>query len=123
MRVQLSRRKGWKMPSNTVVVARPSRWGNYYRVGQPMCRETVRRWGHRLQAFSNLDYSCRDADDAVRRFAGVVGFDEAIWPKLREELRGKNLACWCPLGQPCHADVLLALANAPALFPKESSHG
>ena len=28
-----------------------------------------------------------------------------------EELRGKNLACWCPLGSPCHADVLLELAN------------
>jgi hypothetical protein len=28
------------------------------------------------------------------------------------ELLGKDLACWCPLGQPCHADVLLELANA-----------
>ncbi|KMS57958.1 hypothetical protein V473_07255 [Sphingobium cupriresistens LL01] len=28
-------------------------------------------------------------------------------------LRGKNLACWCPLDQPCHADVLLEIANAP----------
>ncbi len=28
------------------------------------------------------------------------------------ELRGKNLACWCPLDQPCHADVLLELANS-----------
>ncbi len=32
------------------------------------------------------------------------------------QLRGKDLACWCPLDQPCHADVLLELANAsPAL--------
>jgi hypothetical protein len=28
-----------------------------------------------------------------------------------DELRGKNLACWCPLDQPCHAEVLLELAN------------
>lgn len=28
-----------------------------------------------------------------------------------EELRGKDLACWCPLDQPCHAEVLLELAN------------
>ena len=28
-----------------------------------------------------------------------------------DELRGKNLACWCPLDQPCHADVLLEIAN------------
>jgi hypothetical protein len=27
------------------------------------------------------------------------------------DLRGKNLACWCPLDQPCHADVLLEIAN------------
>jgi hypothetical protein len=27
------------------------------------------------------------------------------------ELRGKNLACWCKLDQPCHADVLLRMAN------------
>jgi hypothetical protein len=27
------------------------------------------------------------------------------------DLRGKNLACWCPLDAPCHADVLLELAN------------
>jgi hypothetical protein len=28
------------------------------------------------------------------------------------ELRGKDLACWCPLDQPCHADVLLEIANS-----------
>jgi hypothetical protein len=29
---------------------------------------------------------------------------------IRRELKGKNLACWCPAG-PCHADVLLEIAN------------
>ena len=28
-----------------------------------------------------------------------------------EELRGRDLACWCPLDRPCHGDVLLELAN------------
>jgi hypothetical protein len=37
------------------------------------------------------------------------GFDVAA---LRRDLAGKDLACWCPLGQPCHADVLLELANS-----------
>ncbi|MGO8055976.1 DUF4326 domain-containing protein, partial [Rhizobium leguminosarum] len=32
--------------------------------------------------------------------------------QVRHELRGKNLACWCPLDQPCHADVLLEIANS-----------
>ena len=31
---------------------------------------------------------------------------------VREHLRGRDLACWCPLDEPCHADVLLAVANA-----------
>ncbi|MBO0882015.1 MAG: DUF4326 domain-containing protein, partial [Mycobacterium sp.] len=31
--------------------------------------------------------------------------------QIRAELRGHDLACWCPLEQPCHADVLLAIAN------------
>ena len=29
----------------------------------------------------------------------------------REELRGKNLGCWCPLDGPCHGDVLFEIAN------------
>jgi hypothetical protein len=31
---------------------------------------------------------------------------------VRRELRGKNLACWCPVGGPCHANSLLIIANA-----------
>ena len=37
------------------------------------------------------------------------------------ELRGHDLLCWCRAGQPCHADVLLELANANAAFPGSSS--
>lgn len=92
-RIQLSRRKGWRKPENTVVVARPSKWGNPFRSGE--------------NALSRAD--------AVEQFRDLVmdpgrtyqGFRQTV----REELGGKNLACWCPLDQPCHADVLLALAN------------
>jgi hypothetical protein len=31
---------------------------------------------------------------------------------VRRELAGRGLACWCKPGQPCHADVLLEVANA-----------
>jgi Domain of unknown function (DUF4326) len=31
--------------------------------------------------------------------------------KIRQHLRGYDLACWCPLDEPCHADVLLEIAN------------
>lgn len=110
-RIQLSRAAGWRLPPNAVVVARPSRWGNFYRVGEPMCRATIRRWGHSYRQFDGLDHCCPDRAEAVRRFGAVLAFDEAIWPTLREQLAGKDLACWCPLDQPCHADVLLELAN------------
>jgi len=92
-RIQLSRRKGWRKPENTVVVARPSKWGNPFVVSRNgMSREqAVAHYRHMLMK------------------AGIAGeADRAI---IRAELRGKNLACWCPLDQPCHADVLLELAN------------
>ena len=31
--------------------------------------------------------------------------------QLIRALKGRDLACWCPLDQPCHADVLLEIAN------------
>jgi hypothetical protein len=92
-RVQLSRKAGWRMPPNTVNVARPGRWGNPFRVG---------------------DFGIPNREAAVARFrewldGRVVGPER---PTSFEALRGKNLACWCPLNQPCHADVLLEIANA-----------
>lgn len=91
VRVQLSRARGWRLPPNTVVVARPTKWGN----------------PHKVCAGVN-------AALAVQRFREDFG----LHPEYAgtEELRGKNLACWCPLiingcHNPCHADVLLELAN------------
>lgn len=106
-RVQLKRTKGWRLPPNTVVVSRPSRWGN------PWTLDIYRD-----------DYP--DDDEARLRFMAASDFRgfmagkwSSVWPDTAAiqypdvaELRGKNLACWCPLDQPCHADVLLELANA-----------
>lgn len=93
VRVQLSRRRGWRMPENTVSVARPGRYGNPFRIG---------------------DFGIPAAADAVARFrewldGRVVGPSQ---PDI-SSLRGKNLACWCRLDAPCHADVLLELVNRP----------
>ncbi len=96
VRIQRSRRKGAKLVSPNglpvVCVTRPGRWGNPFRVGQPGI-ETPKQ--------------------AVERFRMVMtSLDMAfIREGLRRELRGKNLACFCPLDQVCHADVLLELAN------------
>lgn len=97
VRVQLSRRKGWRMPANTVKVDRSTEWGNCFAIGDKLCSGTV-----------------RTAEQAVKLFREFL--DRGIAPGEREQvfrdLRGKNLACWCKPGAPCHADVLLEIANA-----------
>lgn len=91
-RIQLRRTKGWKMPENTVNVARPTRFGNMHRIGPcGVCGVEHTR------------------EEAIAEFRAELA--EMVCGPL-DELRGKNLACWCPLGQPCHADVLLEMANA-----------
>jgi hypothetical protein len=100
-RIQLSRRKGWRKPANTVVVARPSRWGNPYKVAPAFESQ-----GCRISAIT--------PQIAVQLFRENWERRLRQWPSARtslEALRGKNLACWCALDRPCHADVLLELAN------------
>lgn len=100
-RIQRSRRKGWTMPSNTVYVGRPTKWGN------PFVPADIDEATSNADARLDCVLSFREA---IRRADRVyIEFD----PADIKELRGKNLACWCPLHLPCHADVLLKLANAP----------
>lgn len=90
-RVQLSRARGWRMPPNTTHCARPGRWGN------PFTVQTTRAFA--VMAFSWL----------IEEHDGG-----GIYPNratIRAELHGRHLACWCPLGEPCHCDVLLVVAN------------
>jgi Domain of unknown function (DUF4326) len=80
------------MPANTVKVDRSSRWGNPFKVSAfedaQTCVEKFKHW-------------LTDAPEGRELASDAKG-----------ELRGKNLACWCPLTAPCHADVLLHLVNA-----------
>lgn len=101
VRVQRKRTKGWRMPENTVSVCRPGRWGNPYKVGERM-------WTP--QGFT----ASASREDVVAAFAEdleIGACDVPDWSEVQAELAGKNLACWCPLDQPCHADVLLKIAN------------
>lgn len=85
------------MPPNTVSVARPSIYGNEYRVG---IHGTAEECVAKFRA---------DFEDALN---GPIGIHMALIRTLLSKIRGKNLACWCRPGDPCHADVLLELANA-----------
>ncbi len=105
-RIQRKRTRGWKMPDGAVYVGRPTRWGNPYRLSD-----------YRFARADGTPYENPIAarEMAIRDFEmwlGVSPKGEAIAAASKRELRGKDLACWCPLDQPCHADVLLELANA-----------
>lgn len=107
-RIQLSRSKGWRKPEGAVIVSRPSRWGNPYRRKGGMNHTLVDQFGN--------EYSCAPGEwrgVAVRRFREDLVADRLDLIALDdvEVLAGKDLACWCPLDQPCHADVLLEIAN------------
>lgn len=96
-RIRLSRKSGWRKPPGAVTVARPTRWGNPWRVGAHGDRATCVR--------AHADWLAGLRDDApggqsAREVLARIG-----------ELRGKDLACWCRLDEPCHADTLLRLAN------------
>lgn len=82
--------KGSRLPPNTKLVTRSSRWGNRF------------------------DFRQIGRDEAVDRFERWVAAKSTA--ELRDYLAplvGSDLACYCGLDQRCHADVLLRLANAP----------
>lgn len=99
-RIQRRRSKGWRMPPNTVAVDRSTKWGNPFIVGKHGTRaECVRLFTLMLGGYICLTCGDPDEQEAYRKM--VI--------RDRGELKGKNLACWCPPGAPCHADVLLGI--------------
>ncbi|MCL2092991.1 MAG: DUF4326 domain-containing protein [Treponema sp.] len=85
-RIQRKRTKGWRMPPDTIYVGRGSRWGNPF-----------------------------TGPNAVKQFEELMMANNKArtnyMQMLIDQLRGKDLACWCSLEKPCHADILLMLAN------------
>ncbi|TJV23001.1 MAG: DUF4326 domain-containing protein [Mesorhizobium sp.] len=108
-RIQLSRRKGWRMPENTVTVARPGPWGNPFIVGKDGDRAyCVELYKHMLNGFLPLANAGGATVESLTKTRTFIA--ENV-----DTLRGKDLACWCRVdGKPCHADVLLKLANRKA---------
>lgn len=115
-RIQRRRVKGWRMPAGAVYVGRGAKWGNPCKV-VPQGKHgpfDLERDGVGFIGQSTGLEAARAS--AVRRYRDYVR--DGLVPSaadIRAELAGKDLACWCPLDQPCHADVLLELANGEAL--------
>ena len=100
-RSQRKRVAGWRMPPKTVYVGRPTKWGNPWPVTPPSKR-------------SNSVGEKYYFDQAVGAFNFWIEDEEQVELRadIRQELKGKDLACWCSEDMPCHADVLLQIANA-----------
>ena len=109
-RVQRKRTKGWKMPPNTVSVCRPGKWGNPFKVGERISDMNPSVVQNRAEAV------------ACFRVNLLIGRLDFTVKDVITALAGKNLACFCALDQPCHADVLLSEANIE-LPHKERSCG
>jgi hypothetical protein len=86
VRVWNKRQSG--IPDEAVYVGRPTPWGNPFQIGPDGTREQV------IQLYRDM---LKDRPDVIA--------------KAKKELRGKDLVCWCA-PQPCHADVLMEVANS-----------
>lgn len=110
-RIQMTRQKPWRAENpDAVIVARPSKWGNPfdwqvakemgYGDGRLAARNAFRGW------LNGEDWGLPQGQTRLSMAA-----KRTVIRRAMAELRGRDLACWCPLDQPCHADVLLELAN------------
>jgi Domain of unknown function (DUF4326) len=115
-RIQRKRSAGWRKPEGAVYVGRGSKWGNPARLVRAD-HGLVIKFGTTGGAVGTWP-----ADGAeARRYATELyrhwindPAQAVLLAAAREQLTGRDLMCWCPPGQPCHADVLLALANPTA---------
>jgi hypothetical protein len=119
-RIQLSRKKGWRMPENTVKVDRTTKWGNPF-VGnaREINVDSFRRFLTQEGAWCPIPVEKWPLGKVPAVFTTVE--------EVKSELRGQNLACWCRLCSehqsgkpfdvtcencaPCHADILIEISN------------
>lgn len=128
-RIQLRRTKGWRKPEGVIVVSRPGKWGNPIRITKERGRfcPMYRVHGSPLDHHGGPSY----CDMGTARHFAAWAFEcdllNGRYPdypsieEIRRELRGHDLACWCPprgvsrngslLEINCHGDVLLEIAN------------
>lgn len=140
VRLQLSRKAGFRLGPNARSVARPGLFGNPWIVGA-LGRLLAEAWQQPFEARIILDFdrtlTAAAAADAFRAWlagerpllptepstAILMAVEEILARRRRSvldmlpRLAGCDLACWCRTGAPCHADVLLELANTPLSGP------
>lgn len=120
VRIQRRRTKGWRLPANTVVVDRSSEFGNPFKVSIARHRDRGSppkvEWWVEAKGINGVWRFATAAEahaGAVKLYRHWVDHNAPMNYKDRAKLalRGRDLACWCRLDQPCHVDVLLEIAN------------
>lgn len=124
-RIQRRRTKGWRIPEGAIYVGRGSKWGNPFKIGDQsgVFDPPASLTGEREILVAEIT-----PEIAVNMFRGMMTcltpemhpnghewrrkFGIELRRHIQRELGGHDLACWCPLDQPCHADVLLEVANS-----------
>lgn len=132
-RIQLRRTKGWRLAdhsTNAVIVDRRGPYGNPFLIERHT--DYARPWAvwwsdvGPLHSLHDTQAEAREASVGLyRRWVAVDTINPDEWPstyataaahvRLRvalagQELAGRDVACWCPLDEACHGDVLLELA-------------
>jgi hypothetical protein len=125
-RIQRRRVKGWRAPDGAVYVGRGSKWGNpCTQVRYPALDGSEWEREGRLGKLSGhwhgfvhpdktvTSHLVKDAtpEQAVEMYRRWLDDRPSLAAAAREELAGRDLMCWCPTDQPCHADLLLQVAN------------
>lgn len=133
-RIQRKRTAGWTS-HGAKYVGRGTRWGNPFAIGSRYVNRTAFHdapfpaasdkplgtvehpaWSP-WPEWTEVVAEVRDRQHAVELFRDYVAYNNDVWDpqEIRAELGGRDLMCWCPLDEPCHADVLLKLANSAAV--------
>lgn len=126
VRIQRKRAKGWRMPENTVCVTRPGKFGNPFKiVRDQIFGDASHRRGKLLNPWVLIDidpvfYKSTPLNKIVielyKDWIHGVNINHLVpapsYDAIKSALYGKNLACFCKIGAPCHADILLKIANS-----------
>lgn len=121
-RVQMTRQRPWRAENpDAVIVARPSKWGNPFKpafvdaqwIAQDENGVKYPGYGPRAPwgGWPTREGAIRECVRLFDETECEYQLGRFTHADVHAELAGRDLACWCPLDSPCHADVLLELAN------------
>ena len=111
-RVQLSRKKGWKMPAGAVKVDRKTEWGNPFKIIKAAVGWLVVEDAGGAWHFPTKGEAQSAAVGLYRKWLGLPA-NRLLRNRMRLRFMDKTPACWCRLDWPCHADVISEIAHSP----------